>query len=61
LTALLAGAPSHQIEIELIDISVNDELLMQYGECIPVLRRTSDKAEINWPFDAAQLRTFLLK
>lgn len=46
-------------EIECIDISEDDELMMRYAESIPVLRRVSDGAELNWPIDAARARDFL--
>ena len=31
----------------------------QYGLRIPVLRRNDTGAELNWPFDAEQVVTFL--
>ncbi len=40
------------------DISESDALFERYGLLIPVLRHESG-SELNWPFDAAQLRGFL--
>jgi hypothetical protein len=31
----------------------------RYGERVPVLRRESDGAELDWPFEAGALREFL--
>ncbi|MET0377817.1 MAG: glutaredoxin family protein [Spongiibacteraceae bacterium] len=39
-------------EIECVDIADDDALLERYGEHIPVLRRSADGVELNWPFDA---------
>jgi hypothetical protein len=47
------------VEIECIDISDSDELLMRYGERIPVLQRLTDSAEIAWPFEDSALCAFL--
>lgn len=41
------------------DIADSDELFARYGELIPVLRRTDTGAELNWPFDAEALASFL--
>lgn len=46
-------------EIECVDISEDDSLLARYAESIPVLRRLSDEAELNWPIDTLQARRFL--
>lgn len=65
LAELLAALQSAEfaaiesVEIECIDIGDDDELLIRYGESIPVLRRLIDNAEINWPFEDAGLRAFL--
>lgn len=57
LAALLAAG--YAWEIELLDIVEDDALLAQYGERIPVLRDVTGAAELNWPFDAAQVLAFL--
>lgn len=49
-----AGAPG----FEKVDISDSDELFERYGLRIPVLR-APDGGELGWPFDEAQLRSFL--
>ena len=53
-------------EIECVDISEDDQLLEQYSERIPVLRRLAadgvgGDAELNWPFTAEQARALLLR
>lgn len=42
-----------------IDISDNDTLIDTYGHRIPVLQRTDSLAELNWPFTANDIMTFL--
>lgn len=44
--------------LELIDIAADDALLARYGMRIPVLRR-ADGSELDWPFGAQELATFL--
>lgn len=46
--------------ILLVDIADSDVLVARYGTCIPVLRCVSSGQELNWPFDAAALRRFLV-
>jgi hypothetical protein len=41
-----------------VDISDSDLLFERYGVAIPVLKHPGG-AELGWPFDAAQLDTFL--
>lgn len=45
--------------VETIDIADSDQLIEQYGTRIPVIKRMSDGAELNWPFDAHKLMDFL--
>jgi len=45
--------------VELVDIADKDTWVEDYGLRIPVLRRTDTGAELDWPFDAAQVVTFL--
>ena len=48
------------IEVEAVDIAYEDASIVErYGECIPVLCRTRDAAELGWPFDAKELADFL--
>ncbi len=51
----VTGRPAHEI-----DIVDDEQLLARYGVRIPVLLR-DDGAELDWPFDAAVLRNFLLE
>lgn len=52
-------ASGHDWQIELIDISDDDDLLTRYGELIPVLGRTSDGIELHWPFGEADVLAFV--
>lgn len=47
----------HQVEIE--DIAEDDLLLARYGIQIPVLLDLQSKRELQWPFDAVSLKTFI--
>ncbi len=51
-----AGAP----EFDSVWIDDDAALLARYGERIPVLRHIDDGRELDWPFDAAALRAFLV-
>ena len=55
VTALRHGA---QCAVEDIDISESDDLMMRYGERIPVLRHP-DGRELNWPFSSEEVQSFL--
>jgi hypothetical protein len=45
------------LSIELVEIADSEELMNRYGIIIPVIR--ADDREIDWPFSADELRTFL--
>jgi hypothetical protein len=45
-------------DVEKVDISESDALFARYGVTIPVLQHP-DYRELNWPFNARQLRDFL--
>ena len=49
----------HGLLVELVDIADPEDLTDVYGLRIPVLRRTDTVAELDWPFDTAQVVTFL--
>lgn len=49
----------HGLLVELVDIAEREDWVEQYGLRIPVLRRSDTGAELNWPFDAEQVVTFL--
>ena len=45
---------------ESVFIDGDDALEARYGERVPVLRDEEDGRELDWPFEAAQLRDWLL-
>lgn len=51
----------HGLLVELLDIIEREEWVSQYALTIPVLRRTDNGAELNWPFEAEQVASFLRK
>ena len=57
--ALLMPFVEHGLLVELVDIAEREDWVEQYGLRIPVLRRSDTGAELNWPFDAEQVVTFL--
>ena len=42
-----------------VDIETDLELLKRYGIYVPVLKHYDDKQELFWPFDQAELLSFL--
>ena len=49
----------HGLLVELVDISEREDWVEDYGLRIPVLRRLDTGAELDWPFGAEQIVTFL--
>lgn len=49
----------HGLLVELLDIVEREEWVDHYALRIPVLRRTDNGAELNWPFEAEQVARFL--
>lgn len=45
--------------VDLVDIAYEDELMERYAERIPVLLCPTQKKELSWPFDQAQLTYFV--
>ncbi len=47
---------------EFASVFIDDDafLVETYGERVPVLRRLDDGRELDWPFDAAVLRAWLV-
>jgi hypothetical protein len=45
--------------VEVVDIAERTEWVNDYALRIPVLRRLDSGAELDWPFEAQQLATFL--
>lgn len=57
--ALLMPFVEHGLLVELIDIAEREDWVEKYGLVIPVLRRCDTGSELNWPFDAEQVVSFL--
>ncbi|MES2821538.1 MAG: glutaredoxin family protein [Pseudomonadota bacterium] len=57
--AVLMPFVEHGLLVELVDIAEHQELIDDYALRIPVLRRVDNGDELEWPFEAAQLATFL--
>jgi hypothetical protein len=55
----MAEARAPDFDSEWVDDS--PELEQRYGTRVPVLRDARDGRELDWPFDAAAVRTFLSK
>ncbi len=49
----------HGLLVELMDIAERSDLVELYGLRIPVLRRVDNGAELDWPFEAEQVVSFL--
>ncbi|MBP1123678.1 MULTISPECIES: glutaredoxin family protein [Pseudomonas] len=49
----------HGLWVERVDITAPKDLTDLYGLRIPVLRRVDTGAELDWPFDTAQVIAFL--
>lgn len=57
--AVLMPFVEYGVLVELIDISEDESCMDRYALRIPVLRRVDSGAELDWPFEAAQVATFL--
>ena len=49
----------HGLLVELVDIVESESWLDRYALRIPVLRRSDTGAELDWPFEAEQVASFL--
>lgn len=49
----------YDINWQVIEISENNELLENYGQRIPVIKRLNNNIEINWPFTAAEIEQLI--
>jgi hypothetical protein len=49
----------HGLLVELVDIVEQQTWLDRYALRIPVLRRSDSGAELDWPFEAEQVASFL--
>ena len=57
--ALDVLAQARVSDFESVFIDENAILESRYGELVPVLREENSCTELNWPFDAVQVRGFL--
>lgn len=48
----------YQFQLQEVDISVDDDLIEDYGIRIPVLGVANYSKELNWPFSAQQVDEF---
>lgn len=55
IVAVASGLP---VSVFQEDIAESEALVERYGTRIPVLRDERRGTELDWPFDAAQLRDF---
>lgn len=49
----------HGLLVELMDIAERSDWVELYGLRIPVLRRVDNGSELDWPFEAEQVVSFL--
>lgn len=47
------------VPVEVVDISESADLVARYGTRIPVLQRSDNGVELNWPFDGPQIQQFI--
>ncbi len=58
--ALLISTPMPQpIPVDVVDIAESEQMVVRYGTRIPVLRRSDNGNELDWPFNRDQLLSFL--
>jgi len=55
--ALLASTSN--ANIILVEIADDDALIAIYGTRIPVLQRSDNLAELNWPFNSINIQSFI--
>ena len=58
----LAQALLTKLNVEtftIVEIADNDQLLLEYGTRIPVLKRENRNTELDWPFTSADIALFL--
>lgn len=58
--AVLMSFVENGLLVELVDIAESEVMVERYGLRIPVLRRCDNGAELDWPFDGAQVADFLV-
>lgn len=57
--AVLMPFVEHGLLVELIDIAEREDWVDDYALRIPVLRRVDNGDELDWPFEAEQIASFL--
>ncbi|HLD68725.1 MAG TPA: glutaredoxin family protein [Pseudomonas sp.] len=57
--AVLMPFVEHGLLVELIDIAEREDWVDDYALRIPVLRRLDNGDELDWPFEAEQIASFL--
>lgn len=57
--SLLMPFVENGLLVELVDIAEDESQADRYGLRIPVLRRLDNGGELDWPFEAEQVATFL--
>ncbi|KPW57085.1 Thiol-disulfide isomerase and thioredoxin [Pseudomonas caricapapayae] len=58
-SVLLPFAIEHGLLVELVEICEDEQLFERYELRVPVLRRVDTGDELDWPFDAPQVASFL--
>jgi len=56
---LMSLSEQYDIQWHTIEITEDDKLMQMYGVKIPVIKRTDNNNELNWPFTSEQLIRFL--
>jgi hypothetical protein len=49
-----------ELEYRLVDIASDDSLVEKFGLLIPVLENSTTQQSLGWPFDLAELSSFIL-
>lgn len=58
---LMTTRLAEPVPVNVVDISESEALVERYGTRIPVLQRDDTGAELNWPFDGAQVQHFVTR
>lgn len=59
--ALAVMAQARAPDFDSVWVDDDEGLELRYGTRVPVLRDSRDGRELDWPFDAAAVRRFLLE
>jgi hypothetical protein len=58
--AVLVNTPlASPVPVNVVDISESETLVERYGTRIPVLQRSDDGKELNWPFIVQDVQRFV--